>query len=48
MFSYPCHKTIGKFVDNLQERMKYIEQLLDLACNDKLTSRKFWMPGFFS
>ena len=28
--------------------MKYIMQILDLACNDQLTIRKFWMPGFFN
>ena len=37
-----------KFIDNLNERIRYIKELLDLASSDNFTIRKFWMPGFFN
>ena len=39
---------MSKFVDNLEQRVNYIKSLLEQAANDKFTSRKFWLPGFFN
>ena len=47
-YSYPCHESMSSFVDNLCNRIDYIKLLLDQAANDKFTSRKFWIPGFFN
>jgi len=36
------------FIENLNERITYIRELLELATNDQFTIRKFWIAGFFN
>jgi len=44
--SYPSSRILPNFLDNLQERVEYINEMLDQK-EDGLELQKFWLPGLF-
>ena len=44
--SYPSSRILPNFLDNLQERVEYINEILDQK-EDGVDLYKFWLPGLF-
>ena len=48
LYCYPCYSNVHQFIENLNDRIDYIRELLDLAATDNFSVRRFWMAGFFN
>lgn len=46
-FSYPAFSVLPAYLMNLQDRVSYINELLELPKFDDQNINNFWLPGFY-